>query len=59
MIRRWKDEPAAHDWDARVKQLLAEARELPNGPERSEALKKAEQLRIAADMKRLFTKPRE
>jgi hypothetical protein len=59
MKRRWKDEPSAHDWDARVQQALAEARKLPDGPERSEALRKAEQLRLAADMKKLFTKPRE
>jgi hypothetical protein len=56
MTRHCKNEPGAHDWDARVQQALAEARKLPNGPERSEAFRKAEQLRIAADMKRLFTK---
>jgi hypothetical protein len=44
---------------ARVKQALAEVRKLPDGPERSEAFRKAEQLRIAADIKRLFTKPGE
>ena len=35
-----KDDPAAHDWDARVEQALAEARKLPNGPERSEAFRR-------------------
>jgi hypothetical protein len=40
-----------HDWDARAEQALAEARQLPSGPERSEALKKASALRIAADLK--------
>lgn len=57
MARHRKDEAAAHDWDARVDQALAEARKLPNGPERSEAFRKAEQLRQAADMKRLLSKP--
>ena len=37
--------------DARAEQALAEARKLPSGPERSEALKKASALRIAADLK--------
>lgn len=39
-----------HDWDARAEEALVEARKLPHGPERSEALKKAGQLRVAADM---------
>ena len=34
--------------DARAEQALAEARKLPSGPERSEALKKASALRIAS-----------
>jgi hypothetical protein len=59
MIRQWKDQPALHDWDARAEEALAEARKLPNGPERSEALRKAGQLRLAADMKRLLGKPSE
>jgi hypothetical protein len=49
-----RPKPAAidlHDWDARAEQALAEARKLPSGPERSEALKKASTLRIAADQK--------
>jgi hypothetical protein len=49
-----RPKPAAidlHDSDARAEQALAEARKLPNGPERSEALKKASALRIAADLK--------
>jgi len=40
-----------HDWGARAEHALAEARKLPNGPERSEALKNASALRIAADLK--------
>ena len=59
MKRQWKDLPSAHDWDTRAEQALAEARRMPNGPERSKALRKAGQLRVAADMKRLLSKPRE
>jgi hypothetical protein len=40
-----------HDWDARAEMALAQARKLPRGPERSEALKKASALRVAADLK--------
>jgi hypothetical protein len=40
-----------HDWDARAEAALAEARKLPQGRERSEALKKASALRVAADLK--------
>jgi hypothetical protein len=39
------------DWDARAEMALAQARKLPRGPERSEALKKASALRVAADLK--------
>jgi hypothetical protein len=46
-----------HDWDVRAYEALEEARKLPQGPERSEALKKAGLLRVAADMKgQLLTK---
>jgi hypothetical protein len=37
------------DADAQAAEALAEAQKLPNGPARSEALKKASQLRLAAD----------
>ncbi len=57
MARHRNHDPAAHDWDARVQQTLAEARKLPNGPERSEALRRAERLRQAAEIKRLLSKP--
>jgi hypothetical protein len=40
-----------HDCEARAEAALAEARKLPNGPERSTALKKASALRLAADLK--------
>ena len=44
-----------HDWDARASEALANAKRLPPGSERSEAINKAEQLRIAADMKNWLT----
>ncbi len=51
-MKRPKSAPIdLHDWDARAEQALAEARRLPSGPERGEALKKASALRIAADLK--------
>ena len=39
------------DWTARASQALAQAKKLPPGSMRSEAFRKAEQLRVAADMK--------
>jgi hypothetical protein len=44
-----------HDWDARASEALANAKRLPPGSERSGAIKKAGQLRIAADMKDWLT----
>jgi hypothetical protein len=44
-----------HAWDARASEALANAKRLPPGSERSEAIKKAGQLRIAADMKGWLT----
>ena len=41
----------SHDWAARASQALAQAKKLPPGLKRSEAIRKAGQLRIAADMK--------
>ena len=41
----------SHDWAARAARALAQAKKLPPGLKRSEAIRKAEQLRIAADMK--------
>ena len=40
-----------HDWDARASEALANAKKLPPGSKRADAIKKAGQLRIAADMK--------
>jgi hypothetical protein len=42
--------PDHHEWDARAREALDEARRLPHGPARTEAMKKAGQLRLAADM---------
>jgi len=51
------DEDHSHDWGARASEALARARKFPLGLKRSEAMRKAAQLRIAADMKEfLITK---
>ena len=41
-----------HDWQARAEDALEKARAMKPGPERIEAMKKAGQLRVAADLKR-------
>ena len=46
-----RNDPDNHDWAARASQALAQAKKLPPGLKRSEAIRKAAQLRIAADMK--------
>jgi hypothetical protein len=43
-----------HDWDARASEALENAKKLPPGSKRVDAIKKAGQLRIAADMKDLL-----
>jgi hypothetical protein len=43
-----------HDWDARASEALENAKQLPPGSKRIEAIKKAGQLRVAADMKSLL-----
>jgi hypothetical protein len=43
-----------HDWDARASDALETAKKLPPGSKRIEAIRKAGQLRIAADMKELL-----
>lgn len=40
-----------HDWDARAKQALERARALPPGADRLTAVRKAEQLQLAANMR--------
>jgi len=52
--RRTSSAVDRHDWDARAAEALDEARSLPNGPLRNEALKKASLLKIAADSMRFF-----
>ena len=42
----------SHDWDARATKVIAEARKMPPGQQRSDALGEAGRLRIAAEMKR-------
>jgi hypothetical protein len=44
-----------HDWAARAAEALAQAKKLPPGLKRSEAIRKAGQLRIAAGMKNWLT----
>ena len=43
--------PDKHDWQARASEALAKARKMKPGAERTEALKKAGQLQVAADMR--------
>jgi hypothetical protein len=47
-----------HDWDARASEALANAKKLPPGSLRNDAINKAGQLRIAADMKKLIASKR-
>jgi hypothetical protein len=49
MPRRRLTPPSDQEGDALAEQALADALKLPHGPARSEALKKASQLRLAAD----------
>ena len=49
MPRRERNDPDIHDSAIRADEALAEALQMPNGPARNEALKKAGQLRMAAD----------
>jgi hypothetical protein len=45
----------SHDWVARASEALAQAKRLPPGSKRSEAIRKAGQLCTAADMKSWLT----
>jgi hypothetical protein len=49
MPPRQRDDLGLHDSALQADEALAEALQLPNGPARSDALKKASQLRMAAD----------
>jgi len=40
-----------HDWHSRAEQALEKARRMKPGPKRALALKKAGELRVAADLK--------
>jgi hypothetical protein len=42
----------SHDWDDRATEVIAGARKMPPGKQRSDALGEAGRLRIAAEMKR-------
>ena len=42
----------SRDWDDRASEVIAEARKMPLGQRRSDALGEAGRLRIAAEMKR-------
>jgi len=45
-----------HNWDARASEALANAKKLPPGLKRTDAIKTAGRLRVAADMKSFLTK---
>jgi hypothetical protein len=49
MPRRERNDPDIHDSAIRADEAFAEAIRLPNGTARSDALKKAGRLRMAAD----------
>jgi hypothetical protein len=48
-----------HDWHARAEQALEKARRMKPGPARSQALKKAGQLLVAAELKRALRAERD
>jgi len=51
MTKLKRNDLGRHDWITRASEALAQAKALPPGPMRSEAIRKAGQLRCAADMK--------
>ena len=53
-MKRSRPSHDAPDWDAKATEALENARAMPPGKEKSEALKKAGFLRNAADMQGLF-----
>jgi hypothetical protein len=55
MTKLTRNDLDRHDWAARASQALAQAEKLPSGSKRSEAIRKAGQLRFAADMKKWLT----
>jgi hypothetical protein len=57
MTEPTRNDPDRHDWAARAAEALAKAKKLPPGSMRCEAITKARQLRVAAEMKKwLMTK---
>ena len=57
MTEPTRSEVDDHDWAARAAEALAKAKKLPPGSMRCEAITKARQLRVAAEMKNwLMTK---
>jgi hypothetical protein len=57
MTELMRNDLDSHDWAARAADALTQAKKLPPGSMRSEAIRKAGQLRVAADMKNwLMTK---
>jgi hypothetical protein len=54
MPQRTRQSSDVHDLDAKAAAALEEARNLPPGPERTEAMKKAGIIRNAADIQGLF-----
>jgi hypothetical protein len=55
MTEPTRNDPDRHDWAARAAEALAKAKKLPPGSMRCEAITKARQLRVAADMKKWLT----
>jgi hypothetical protein len=51
MTEPMRNDPDRHDWAARAADALAEAKKLPPGLKRAEAVRRAGQLRVAADMR--------
>jgi hypothetical protein len=48
--------PISRAWDDRATEIIAEARKMPLGSERSDALIEAGRLRVAAEMERQLSK---
>ena len=55
MTEPTRSEVDDHDWAARAAEALAKAKKLPPGSMRCEAITKARQLRVAANMKKWLT----
>jgi hypothetical protein len=55
MTEQTRNDLDHHDWAARAAEAMAEAKKLPPGSMRCEAIRKARKLRAAADMKNWLT----